>query len=487
MKSYRTIEALRRTRKAVVWNLLDANNAPEVIGILHTHLNGRERQLPASVLVERVELDFEELRAHGDHFPETAQQYIANWTNSGYLRCDRLPGSLEDVYELSAGAVAAIHFVLAIDRPQSSATESRLSIVLSQLSKLAEDTDTDTASRLRRLNSEKARIEEQIEQVECGSIRVLPHHVALERLREIFNLANDLTSDFRRVKDHYISLHKELRDLVMTHEGGRGEVLQLVFDGLRSIEESDPGRTFSGFWHLLNDPVRSSSLDGELEDILQRKFATKLTPPEKTYFRGIKRTLLEQSDSVRSEFKHFSESLEKYVRSTDYMEQRRMTALIKEAQRSALVITDTAKPYDLIGFSLKLTSSTLTSMILRMHDPSEQKVYVPMTDAEESSMSLAEIGGMFLQSDVDMRALRADIADVLSTRPAASIGEILLAHPAQQGLGTVLGLIEIGSREGVSSEERETVDWIGSDSVPRRGDIPYISFVKGHFHEQPAN
>lgn len=483
MKSYRIIQSLRRLRKSAVWSVLQANMSAEVLGILHTHLNGRERQLPASTFVQKVELDLEELCANGDYFPETAQQYIANWYNAGYLRKDKLPGAVEDTYELTADAVAAIHFVLAIDRPQSSATESRLSIVLSALGKLSEDTDTDKASRLRRLNAEKARIEDEIERVEGGSIRVLPYNVAMERLREIMNLASDLTGDFRRVRDQISRLHQELREHVMSHEGSRGEVLQIVFDGIRRIETSEAGRTFKSFWQLLNDPESSSALDDELEQILQRKFTQGLNPQERSFLRGIKRSLLDQSGAVREEFTHFSKSLERFVRNSDYMEQRRMTAMIRDAQRSAIALQEQAKPYALLDFKVDLPYSKIRSMGIQMYDPELRVTYVPMADAPESTASLGDIASAIKQSDVDVRALRAAIANVLSSRPSATIGEILSVHPASQGLGTIIGLIEIGSKEGIVHDARETVEWTGADHVLRRGDIPHITFIKGHFNE----
>lgn len=479
MKSLRTVQALRRLRKSSVWEAIAADMAPETLGILQTHLYDKERQLPASTLIERVDLDLEEMRAHGDNLPQTAQQYLAYWYSRGFLRRFVPQGAVEEMYELSAAATDAIHFVQALERPQSSATESRLSIVMKELARLAEDTDTDKVSRLRRLRAERERIDAEIEAVECGSIRVLPHNVALERLREIANLSHDLQGDFRHVQDRYQNLHQELRENIMSHEGSRGDVLQTVFNGIRSIEASEPGRTFAAFWQLLNDPETSSSLDGELEEILSRKFAQELTPAEKSFLRAFKRNLLAQSDVVRSEFKNFTESLERYVRSTDYLEQRRMTALIKEAQRAAMAVKEIVKPYAPLGYSLQLTMSSINSMTIAMYESTEKKAYTPMEQAKESSISLAEIGKMFIQSDIDMRALRASVADVLKTIPKATIGDVLRLHPPKQGLGTIIGMIEIGSRDGVCIEGEEEIEWIGADNVRRIGKIPHVIFTKG--------
>jgi hypothetical protein len=125
-------------------------------------------------------------------------------------------------------------------------------------------------------------------------------------------------------------------------------------------------------------------------------------------------------------------------------------------------------------------------MAVAMYEPVEKKAYAPMELAPESSISLAEIGKMFAQADIDMRSLRANVASVLETVPKASIGDVLRVHPAQQGLGTIIGMIEIGSREGVCAEGYEEVKWVGSDGVERVGKIPFMIFTKGKHNEQRA-
>ena len=70
----------------------------------------------------------------------------------------QIPGATEEEYELSAEALGAIRFIVGILKPRM-ATESRLSLVIQQLTKLAEETDTNPSSRLAALHAESARIE----------------------------------------------------------------------------------------------------------------------------------------------------------------------------------------------------------------------------------------------------------------------------------------------------------------------------------------
>ena len=151
MKADKNIAAYRRMRAQPLWRLLASDNGPTVIGLLQSHLYEKERSLPASILFERLTRDLEELRAQGDDLPQTAQAYVANWLNDGCLERRFPPGATEEEYELSTATVEAIRFLSSIAEPHSSATESRLSLVIQALVRLAEDTDTDKDRRIDRL------------------------------------------------------------------------------------------------------------------------------------------------------------------------------------------------------------------------------------------------------------------------------------------------------------------------------------------------
>jgi len=154
MKADKSIATYRRMRTQPLWRLLASDNGPVVIGLLQVHLYEKERSLPASILFERLTRDLEELRAHGDDLPQTAQAYVSGWLRDGYLERRFPPGAVEEEYELSAATVEAIRFLSGVAEPHSAATESRLSLVIQALVGLAEDTDTDKSRRIDRLMAE---------------------------------------------------------------------------------------------------------------------------------------------------------------------------------------------------------------------------------------------------------------------------------------------------------------------------------------------
>lgn len=373
MKADKNIATYRRMRAQPLWRLLASDNGPTVIGLLQSHLYEKERRLPASILLERLTRDLEELRAQGDDFPQTAQAYVANWLSDGYLERRFPPGATEEEYELSTATVEAIRFLSAIAEPHSAATESRLSLVIQALVKLDEDTDTDKYRRIDRLMAEKGRIDKEIEAIRKGQMRVLTRDSALERTREIITLAADLTGDFRRVRDQFEQLNRELRERIMDSDGNRGEVLDSLFAGIDLITESEAGRTFSAFWRLLTDPEQAAMLDASLDSVMSREFVSELDIRDRRFLLRLTRSLLEQGGAVHEVLQTFARSLKHFVQSREYLEQRRVNQLLKEAQRAALAIKDEVKATEALEYSLELTSSRLRSLSQWvLYDPSLQ-------------------------------------------------------------------------------------------------------------------
>jgi len=484
MKAEKYIAACRQLRQQPVWRLLASDNGPFVIGLLQAHLFDSEHRLPASVFHERISRDLEELRARAEDLPQTAQAYVAEWLRQGYLERRFLPGAAEEEYELSAAAATAIGFVAGLAEPRMAATESRLAVVIQQLTKLAEETDTDPESRAASLLAERQRLDLDIQKIRSGHLETLTDAQAIERIREIIALADSLAGDFRRVRDDFERLNRGLRERLMDDETGRGEVLERLFAGVDVIAESEAGRTFSAFWRLLTDPEQSATLDDSLDRIMSRRFAGQLPVKERRFLLGLTRTLLAQGGLVHEVLQQFATSLKSFVQSREYMEQRRINHLLKEAQRAALALKDEIRATETLGYTLPLTSSRLTSVSQwSLYDPSLEAPPEPMRDADIPGIGLESVADLVAQSEIDFRTLRANIRAVLEERSLASVAEVLDRHPAAQGLGSVVGYLALGSRHGVLGGGNEIVEWTGGDDQQRRAKIPAIYFLRERVHE----
>jgi hypothetical protein len=479
MQPLQQASALRALRTAPAWRLLSADNAAAIVALLQSHLLAKERKLPASLLVERLGRDLEPLRAEGWDLPQAASAYLADWLAAGWLERSYSGGG-EEEYELTAGAMQAMRFLQGLSEQRAVATESRLALVIQQLARLAEQTEPDPQTRVDRLLRERERIDAEIEAIRAGRLETLAEDRALERMREILALADELASDFRRVRDQFQSLNRDLRERIVESEGSRGEVLDAVFAGVDLIADSEAGRTFRAFWRLLTDPRESAELEAAMEDLMGRDFMRALDRNERRYLLGLTRMLLDRGGEVHEVLQHFARGLKQFVQSQEFREQRRMTRLLKGAQRRALALKDQVKPYQPVGVDLRLTTAALRSLSqLRLYDPSLDSLDARIPEAETAEISLESIGELVAHSEIDFRRLEDHIRALLRERVQVSVAEVLETFPAEQGLGSLVGYLALGVRQGVVSRARDRVRWRGLDGVQRAAQIPRIYFVRG--------
>jgi len=481
----KSLASYNKFREQPLWRLLAANNAPAILALLQARLLDEKKGLPASVLFEYLEKDLETLRTQGEDLPQTAQAYASNWLAEGYL-VRRFPsGATEEQYELTAAAAGAIRFINSLLERRTAATESRLSTVIQQLTRLAEETEPDIEKRVAALIAERERIDREIEAVHGGQMRSLSEDRALERIRDTLDLAGELASDFRYVRDEFEKLNRELRERIMDDEGGRGQVLNALFAGVDIIGNSEAGRTFHAFWNLLTDPEQSTTLDAALDAVLSREFSGQLQSHERRFLLKIVPNLLEQGNMVHDVLQHFARSLKQFVQSREYLEQKRMNRLLKEAQRAARELKDSIKATDSIHQALQLTSIRLRSVDQWvLFDPSENTIVKGVLNGDPASVGFEMVSELVAHSEINFRVLKDNIRTALRERTSITVAEILQLFPVSQGLGSVVGYLALGSRHGiVVLEQSETIQWKGEDGPWRYATIPTVYFQKERIHE----
>lgn len=84
-----------------------------------------------------------------------------------------------------------------------------------------------------------------------------------------------------------------------------------------------------------------------------------------------------------------------------------------------------------------------------LYDPALQSPPEAMRGGDPPPVDLHSVSALVAQSEIDFRSLKAQVCAVLEQRDQASIGDVLERFPAAQGLGSVLGLLALGSRHGI--------------------------------------
>ena len=485
MSSYRQVLSYQRLRESTAWRLLGAQHAPVILGLLETHLYDTQARLPASLFLERVERDPQALRDVGLELPQVARGYVSDWLAAGYLERFLPAGNNEEEYRLSSAASQAIQIIRGMASPRSATTESRLSLVAQQLRQLADETDPDTERRRRHLLAQRERLDDQLEALEAGELETMAPERALERAREILDLAGELTSDFGQVSQAVDSLHRELREQLLEEEKARGEVLEALFDGVDVIAESEAGRSFEAFWQLLTDPVANADLEDALEQLLAREFVEALDPAARRFLMHLPQALLKRGGEVHEVQQRFARSLKHFMQSGEFREQRRLLARLREAQRQALKLSRHLPPLTRLGQDLTLTSAEIASPSQWwLYDPVQHRVAGQMDYGEAAELSLDSIGHLVRQAEIDFTTLTRQLRDLLARYPRLTLAEVLDHYPPDQGLGSIIGLLVLAHRHATPIRgERETVSWAGSDGLTRRGHLPLMIFERKNCDE----
>ncbi|MBK1688328.1 DUF3375 domain-containing protein [Rubrivivax gelatinosus] len=484
MKALRAAAALRNLREQPLWRLLAAIRAPVVLALLQSLFGDTDKSLPSSVVLERVARDIDALRSSGEDLPQAPQAYIAEWLVQGWLTRRFPAGAPEEEYELSAEALTALRFVTGLLKPRTTATESRLSVVIHQLSRLSEETNSNPEARLAALRAERDRIDAAIAEVQRGGVTTLAPDRALERAREVIALAQELAGDFRSVRDEFERLNRGLRQSLMENEGSRGDVLEQLFAGVDLIGESDAGRTFNAFWRLLTDSEQAATLRESLDEVTSRPFARQLESPERKFLLGLTGTLLDEGRGVHDVLQNFARSLKSFVQSREFLEHRRLHGLLKEATQAALSAKDAIRANEQVDFELMQSSSRIRSVSQwALYDPAQRVTDSSMLAAEPSELDLETVGELVRQSEIDFRTLKAHVRTLLERQSQATIGQVLAEFPAEQGLGSVVGYVALGSKCGEVTDGFEVVSWEGGDAVQRRARVPTIYFMRERYVE----
>ena len=484
MSSVKAIAQFRQLRAQALWKLLASHNAPVMLAVLQELLLNEHKVVPASALHERLTQELKVLKQAGEDMAQSAQAYVAVWLSEGWVTRRLPPGAQEEQYELTTDAVTVIRFLQGVLQPRALATESRLATVIQQLTKLAEDTNPDPGSRREALLAERARIDRQLDELGRGIVETLPAERALERAREVIALADELAADFRRVRDDFEQLNRQLRADLLNNEGSRGQVLEQLFAGMDLIGETPAGKTFHAFWHLLTDIEQATIFSEALTEVIGRDFAKQLGAGEKRFLRNLTNRLLDEGSLVHEVLHTFSRSLRTFVQSREYLEQRRFTSVLRVSQRDALAVKDEVRANQDIGFELWLTSARLRSASQwHLFDPAERMADASMKDAPASSMNLHDIADMVRNSEIDFALLKRNIQERLQHSSVVGIEELLRVYPATQGLGSVVGYIHLAVRHGQVMPTQVLVTWSGMDSVHRTARVPSVYFLKEKQHE----
>ena len=489
-------EAYEQLRRASTWRLLAATKAPAVLAILQATFPAGDRRLPRSELVARVGAHLALLHDEQDDAPtegadgdtgadgearggRSAAEYVDAWVREGYLTRRDDPQHTETTFEPSPATIDAIQFIASLEEHRPTTTQSRLQLVIQQFDRLAQETETDRDVRLADLQRRRERIEQEIRELAEGELLLPSAEASVDRLRDILQIAAELSGDFLQYREDLRAVDLHLREQILSPEGSRGEILEQLLAGDDLLGQSTVGRTFTAFFRMLNDPAQTRATQELVDRLLERDFSRSLSRDERERLANVFSDLYEPAQEVLDVKTELYRSLARFVRSQDFRQHRVLLEALQEAQGVALAQKDEVPTRSPFPLELDLSRVQLSSVAQhRLKDPTDPGAPAEAEVHDATSLSVEVLQDLVRTNDIDLVGLTSHVNDVRGRSGQASIGDILREKPAEQGLASVIGLMFLATSHAQQREgSTEIVTWRELDGNDYAARVPSFYFL----------
>ncbi|QDH75049.1 DUF3375 domain-containing protein [Brevundimonas sp. M20] len=476
---YQTLEALRRMNPA--WRLLTATHAPFVASFLHeAFIRTNIRTYLQSDLAVKLDDHLYRLRTQSteEALPKTASEYLDDWASDerGWLRKYYAGGTDEASFDITPTTEKALEWLASLQARRFVGAESRMMTVFDLLRQLVERAQSDPGVRIAELQKRKTEIDREIHDIQKGRLEVLDPTQIRERFLQVAGTARGLLSDFREVEQNFRNLDREVRERIATWDGSKAGLLEEVFGRRDLIADSDQGKSFRAFWDLLMSPTRQEELSSLLESTFAMEAVQALEPDGRLL--RIHYDWLEAGETAQRTVARLSEQLRRYLDDQAWLENRRIMDLLRQIEQNALAARSNPPPGDLM-----LLDEAGPRLGLGLDRP----LFTPPNRAEldveisEEDLDPASLDALFATTHVDKARLLQSIRQALQFSSQISLGELLDAHPLEQGLAELIGYLSLAADDAdafIDDAQRMAISWTDEAGVVRRAYMPVVLFKR---------
>ncbi len=327
---------LRRHHAA--WMLLASHNGPLILAGLKPLIDAHPNGIAFEDAVERVASSFQLFSNDGeyevgDDCVLTARRELRHWIKRGLI-VER--GGVV----LSTDALQrALQFLESLEEHSMTSTASRLATVQRAIESLETHLSRSQSSREQFLLTRIEAMTNELERVRAGNFDVLDGRQAEEGIREVYQLAISLQTDFRRVEDSYRDADRALRQRIISEKRNRGEIVDELLSGHDSLLQTVEGQVFEAFHQQLVKAAELEQTKSQIRSILGNKNTqTALSRKQRTDLHQLVTRLVQESERVILARARSERDVRGFIKSGLASEQLRVGALLQDILQAALEI-----------------------------------------------------------------------------------------------------------------------------------------------------
>ena len=476
--NYDSLIRLRKNHPA--WKLLCLDNSPLILSFLHkVFVDNNQRIIAYPELVTKLDDYLFFLRSvYGKElYPRKAKDYIEDWAgeSNAFLRVYYVLNSDDPEVDLTPAVDKVFEWIESLEQKSFIGTESRLLHFFQLIREMVNNTEQNAELRLAELEQQKQNIEFEIAKVKQGIVATYDKRQVSERFTQIEETAQSIISDFRQVEHNFRTLDREMRERIAISDKNKGGLLDEIFQEQDFIRNSDQGRSFRGFWEYLMSPERQE----EMKYMLDKIFCLPDIERRRNLLEDIDIHLLDVGQRVYRSYNLIAEQLRKYLDNQSYLEQRRITELIKSIERSVVENKDDELMQKI---SMELTDiKPEIEMIMSKPLFTPPRNPVIADNILEQGVADSGLELLFRQYGIDENVLYARVKKMLQLEAQVSLKQIIATNPLEYGLAEVITYMHLATKNGkafIDNEAPIDIVWTTEEGKKRQMHLPNVIFVR---------
>jgi hypothetical protein len=474
-------EYLVGLKKHPAWRLLSADSAPLIIGFFfRVFTRENRRTIAADEMTAKLEdFLFHLRRILGQGaYPRSAKAYLDEWSEgrTGYLRKFYPARGEEAEYDLTPASEKVIEWLASFTPKQFVGTESRLLTVFRLLREIAAEAMVDPEAEIRRLESEKNRIEAELSALKAGRHPPKDGTRIRERFLEARDTAKRLLFDFRQVEENFRRLDRKTREKIAVSEASKGELLDEIFGEQDAIHGTDQGKSFRAFWHYMMSPASQQEMETLLAQVLALPEIRDLD--QESGMARIRFQLIEAGERVNETCARLVEQLRKFLDDQAWLENKRIMEIIRKIEKDTVSVRSAPPPTPDFMHLDHVKPDIGLPMARGLFRP-PRRIFVD----DRVTMGRGDFGAeaLYQQQYVDEKELRRRIRRCLKGRSQVTLAQICRDHPVQKGLSEILAYLHLACKDDnavVDADAGIAVLYRDSKGRARKVIMPEVIFAR---------
>ena len=411
--------------------LLDRKWAPLVLAVFRTTFTRDQRIVPAERLHQQLDNYLDELRLAGKPVPDgPGRSMCMQWLSHNWLVRTR-DGDGAEHYSLTSHALEVLDLIQSLTRDRTLISESRINTILDVVRRLATEANPDRQARIDRLDAQIAELTAERERLEAGGdIEPASDDQMLDGYTNLLSLIGQLPSDFKRVEEAVVGMHRQIISDFRSETRPIAEVIDEYLAKSDSLMKlTAEGRAFEGAFTLLRNEPLLVDLRRDLDVILTHPFAEALTPAEQREFRRTVKIIRDGIRDVLTQRQRLSATLRDHIVHYDIVRDRELDAALRQVNQQLEVWMRTAGPRAAIGVELVPAKIDVEHLRERFWDPAEAAPPPPLADVSDTAPPVPDLDSIRNQGGPTLVRLREQLIAAVAVGELDSIAEVFRAFP----------------------------------------------------------